>query len=208
MFIVFEGIDGAGTSTQAIRLAEHIQELSKYNDVLLTHEPWNSDEIKDKLATDKDAYSDAERMTKLYIDDRIEHSNKLISPNLDKDVFVICDRYRMSTEAYQSTQGMNSVDIIDLQDEAGVLIADITFFINTSLNEAMKRMKNRGIKKEKFEDPAFLEELINKYEECYEIGMRDSRLYGRLKLINGNKPIEFVSNEIFGKFDDFYFNKN
>ena len=200
MFIVFEGIDGAGTSTQAIRLAEHIQELSKYNDVLLTHEPWDSDEIKNKLADDKDAYSDAERMTKLYIDDRIEHSNKLISPNLDNGVFVICDRYRMSTEAYQSTQGMNYKDIIGLQNEADVLTSDITFFINTSLNEAMNRMKNRDIKKEKFEDPVFLEELISKYEECYEIGRVDDKLYGLIHLINGNNSIDTVSKEVFYHF--------
>jgi len=142
-----------------------------------------------------------------FIADRVEHSNKLIRPNLNNGVFVICDRYRMSTEAYQSTQGMNSVDIIGLQDEAGVLTSDITFFINTSLSEAINRMSNRSIKKEKFEDPVFLEELINKYEECYELGRVDNKLYGLIHLINGNNSIDTVSKDVFYHFDKFYLDR-
>ena len=59
------------------------------------------------LVEDKDAYSDSVEMTKLFLEDRVEHINKLVKPNLERGVYVISDRYRMSTDAYQSTQGLN-----------------------------------------------------------------------------------------------------
>ena len=46
LFIVFEGIDGSGKETQMLELARYIRQRNKYQDVIITHEPWQNDEIK------------------------------------------------------------------------------------------------------------------------------------------------------------------
>jgi len=128
-FIVFEGIDGAGTSTQLIESVRYLESLDKYQDVLRTHEPWKSGEIKRKLAEDRDAYSDGLKMAELYVQDRIQHTKELVQPILDKGVFVLSDRYSMSTCAYQSTQRVDLNELIKMHDLSRVLVPDITFLL-------------------------------------------------------------------------------
>ena len=112
IFLVFEGIDGAGTSSQLIRLMGHIEDKNKYQDVLRTHEPWKNEEIKKRLREEKDAYSHVKIMSKLFVNDRIIHSFNLIEPNIKLGVLVLCDRYSMSTCAYQTAQGADMDELI------------------------------------------------------------------------------------------------
>ena len=112
----------------------------------------------------------------------------------------------MSTDAYQSTQGLELSEIMNLQDEANLLTADLTFFVNTSLNESINRLNKRGDKKEKFEDVKFLKKLINQYENCYNLGINNKELYGDIKLINGNNSIKEVSIDISYDFNKHFSN--
>ena len=89
LFIVFEGIDGAGSSTHVHKLSEKLEELNKYQDILRTHEPWRSKEIKRRLQEDPEAYSGGLEMAELYVEDRVEHIRKLIRPNLKAGVVVL-----------------------------------------------------------------------------------------------------------------------
>ena len=92
---------------------------------------------------------------------------------------------------------------MNLQNGANLLTADLTFFIDTSLEESIGRMSNRGKNKEKFEDIDFLRNLIVQYNECYELGRDNHELYGDINLIDGDKSIKKVSIDIA-----YYFNKN
>jgi len=157
LFVVFEGIDGCGKTTQMHNLINHMEQLSRYTDVLRTHEPWKSLEVKRKLAEDRDAYSDATSMTRLFIEDRIDHTRELIVPNLKKGVFVFCDRYSLSTCAYQSAQGMNVEELIRMHENELILKPDVTFLVDVSIETATKRKTNRGMKSEKFDDFEFAE---------------------------------------------------
>ena len=116
MFIVFEGSDGSGKGTQMINLAGHIKDLDKYKDVILTHEPWRSEEIKRKLKEDKEAYSDGIKMAGLYVNDRINHSEE-INSRLNEGYFVLCDRYKLSTCAYQWTQGVDLYRLLKMHED-------------------------------------------------------------------------------------------
>ena len=49
LFVVIEGADGSGSTTQNLMLHNYVKQLSKYNDVLTTHEPWKSKIIKKRL---------------------------------------------------------------------------------------------------------------------------------------------------------------
>jgi dTMP kinase len=150
-FIVFEGIDGSGTSTHVHKLAERIEQADKYQSVLRTHEPWQSAEIKRKLEQEVDAYSNPAEMMGLYIDDRANHTKKLIRPTLKAGVVVLNSRYKMSTCGYQWAQGMNLHEILEMQEDRGILTPDLTYFLDTPQDVAAERIRRTRPKLEKFE---------------------------------------------------------
>lgn len=205
LFVVFEGVDGAGTSTQLIKLLEHLERKNKYQDVLRTHEPWNSEEIKKRLAKENDTYSGAEEISKLFVEDRIKHTEELIIPNLIRGVVVLCDRYSMSTCAYQSTQGANLIKLFDMhRDNESILIPDLTFFVDVPAEIAQERIMKRGEPKEKFEEFEFQRKLIMNYREIARGAENRDSVFGKTIWINGNGPIECVARNIAYEFDKVY----
>ena len=175
---------------------------NKYQDVIITHEPWQNDEIKRKLKEDKDAYSDALKMAELFVDDRENHSAE-ISSRINQGYFVICDRYKMSTCAYQWTQGADLSALLELHDNSKIRIPDLTFFIDVSPETATVRRLNRYEKTEKFEELKFQAELINKYLNL--INRVDcNKLFGKVIVINGEGKIDNISSVIKEEFDPFY----
>ncbi len=204
LFIVFEGIDGSGKSTQVNLLIKHIEELDKYIDVLRTHEPWKSKEIKRKLQEDKDAYSGAKEMAQLYVGDRIAHTINLINPNLERGVFVFCDRYSLSTCAYQWTQGAYLEELLKMHKNNGILIPDINFFVDVSANAARERIMVRGGSLEKFErDPDFVTRLITSYRKLV-YGSNFENVFGDITAINGEQTVENVALDIRNSFLEIY----
>lgn len=205
LFIVFEGIDGAGTSTQVHELAKHIEELDKYQDTLKTHEPWKNSEIKKRLKEDKDAYSHPEELAELFITDRAEHTKLLIKPNLKAGVIVTDDRYIMSTCDYQWCQGVLLEELIDMHKGRGILIPDLTFYVEISRGVAQERLRNRKAVPEKFEkDPDFIDKLIKGYEALTNMSKINPSIFGRVETINGDQSIEAVAQEIQKFFDPLY----
>lgn len=201
LFIVFEGIDGSGTSTHVHRLAERIEQFDKYQDVLKTHEPWRSQEIKSKLEKDAEIYSDAEEITNLFIDDRARHTQKLIRPNLEAEVHVLCSRYKMSTCAYQWSQGMSISTLLQMHENRGILMPDITFFLDIPREVAQERIKTARKTTEKFEnDPTFVDKLISAYNALIFMSRVDSRYFGNIVKVNANREIKEVEKDIYQNF--------
>ena len=202
------GIDGAGTTTELPYLTAHIKELSKYNDVLETHEPWKSDEIKRRLAEDPDAFSGGLEMSRLYVEDRVEHTRRLVMPNLKEDVFVLSDRYSMSTCAYQWAQGVKLDHLLDLHRNRVlndmILKPDITFYLDVSSEVAAERIGKRGESQEKFEQDKFRKVLIEKYRSLVEGFSANEDIFGKVVRINGELPIEEVALDIKHCFNEFY----
>ena len=201
LFIVLEGIDGAGTTTQINLLHDYIKTLSKYNDVLTTHEPWKSEEIKRKLKKDKDSYSDGLQMVSLYVDDRKNHLNELIIPNLNKGVYILSDRYNMSTYAYQMTQGVSFDEIDKIHNNRQITPPDLTFYLDVDFEIARERIINRGEKLEKFEkDKDFVIKLIDNYRKIVENNQADKSRFGDIIFIDGEKSIDEVADDILINF--------
>jgi len=200
-FIVFEGIDGSGTSTHVHRLAERIELDNKYQSVLRTHEPWMSQEIKRRLEQDKDAYSNPSEMAELYIDDRARHTRKLIRPNLKASTVVLCSRFKMSTCAYQWAQGMNLHELLEMHEDRGILIPDLTYFLDVPREVAAERMRTTRTSVEKFEgNPQFVDKLISAYNALVHMSEVDPRIFGEVIRIDGTKSIDDVANEIFQEY--------
>lgn len=201
LFVVFEGVDGCGKSTQLSKLFEYICSLNKYIDIIKTHEPWKSKEIKRKLKEDKDAYSDALGMAKLYIEDRINHAGEMNS-RLENGYFVLCDRYKMSTCAYQWTQGIDLFRLFKMHESSEIIKPEVTYFIDVSAEVAQERRLKRG-DKDKFEDWRFQNDLIAHYHNL--INRNDSyHLFGKIVEINGRGSIDEVFRRVREAFNPFY----
>lgn len=207
LFIVFEGIDGSGKSSQINRLHNYIKTLSKYNNILTTREPWRDEEIKKILKEEKDSYSSGEKIMSLFVKDRANHLSKLINPTLEQETIVISDRYLLSTYAYQQTQGVKFEKIKEQHQLEKIIIPDLTFLIDIDLKTAKERIKKRGESCEKFEiNSRFIQENILQYEKLAqkskEKGMEE--ILGKIEIINGRNSEEEVFEELKIPFDLIY----
>lgn len=109
-FIVFEGGDGAGKSTQSKRLADWL--VSSGYRVRTTFEPGDTElgaAIRETvLHSSMDLSPRTE--TLLYAADKAQHVAEVVKPALDDHMIVICDRYVDSTVAYQGAGRALSAD--------------------------------------------------------------------------------------------------
>ncbi len=161
-FIVFEGIDGSGTSTQIKLVTSYLFDKNKNYDVYLTREPTrNFKEIREKLKSGKDVNQNAEWYANAFLKDRKYHVNNYIIPMLEKGTHVLSDRYKHSTLAYQSTQGMDLNKLIKMHE--GLIIPDITFILDCPVEDAFERRKNEGATEIFDRDKEFQEKLRKKY---------------------------------------------
>jgi dTMP kinase len=112
LLIVFEGIDGTGKSTQMSLLATTLK--MKGFDVIETREPTNGQfgqQIR-ALYTNRQGVS-REQELELFLADRREHVQTLLTPALQQGKVILCDRYFLSTAAYQGAVGFSPVAIIE-----------------------------------------------------------------------------------------------
>ncbi len=201
-FIVLEGIDGAGTSTQIFRVAEHAWERDKYRRMLITHEPTiRAKKIRAELEASGDAFSGGEELARLYTDDRRIHCELDIAPAIAVGQDVLSDRYSLSTICYQQTQGVDLDNLVALHESTSIIVPDVTYFIDVSAKTALERMQNADRSREKFEEPAFLEQLVDTYREMYELNTVDDTLFGPCVYIDGECSIKEVTAQITSDFD-------
>jgi dTMP kinase len=133
--IVFEGIDGAGKSTQAKLLRDRLTGLGW--PVLLTAEPSDGPvgttlrSLKSRLAPQEEA----QRFT----EDRAYHVEHVILPALNEGRIVICDRYVYSSIAYQGAREVDPKNIITA-NEAFAVAPNVIFLLEISVEHALERV--------------------------------------------------------------------
>jgi dTMP kinase len=143
-FIVFEGGEGSGKSTQAERLAAALS--SEAREVVLTFEPGDTKlgtQVRD-LLLHVDVPVDARTELLLMLADRAEHVATVIRPALDRGAIVISDRYAPSTLAYQGAARALGVAIVDQLNAiaTGGLEPDVVVVLDVSDEVAQRRVPN------------------------------------------------------------------
>ena len=113
LLVAIEGIDGTGKTTLISNLKNIINERPEYkkykNDVIFTKEPYNYNDIKQKLKTE----TNPAIILNMFIDDYLIHLNELIYPALNSGKIVITDRYIESRIAYQSAMMCKDIHKLD-----------------------------------------------------------------------------------------------
>lgn len=197
-FIVLEGLDGSGTTTQAGLLAGYLFNKDKLNRVLLTREPTRDSpfgmelerRLKGTLLPDEEVIDDAEYWANLFINDRRWHLDNVVIPALQSGQQVVCDRYKMSTLAYQSAQGGDMDGL--LRRHAGFESPDLTLLLEVSARAAMKRRGANNCKAEYFENLTFQKEIGRQYRLAAEKLSASEKIVR----INGHPCIEKVAQRI------------
>lgn len=192
VFVCFEGIDGSGKSTQSRKFSEYLFSLNKLNHVVLTREPYKDVKIREIIAQDKEPLSKSGEIAELFVKDRRNHINELISPSLKNSWHIVCDRYKFSTICYQSAQGLEMKELIEMHE--GFPVPDITFIIDLPAEVAIERMGGDSIrenKNEKFENIDFLSKTRENYLKMPKIFPEEN-----IFIINSNRSMEETFNEI------------
>ena len=151
-FIVFEGIDGSGKTTQINQLSKWLigtDLIPENNKLVITREPGGTKLGKSirslLLDTSREKSPDSITELLLYAADRSQHVNEIIRPTLDKGDWVISDRFCGSTLAYQGYGRKLDINLIkDLEAIATQGLApDITFLLDIPIEESIRRRMNR-----------------------------------------------------------------
>ena len=145
-FITFEGGEGAGKTTQITRLAARLRTAGIA--VVETREPGGSERaeaIRHLLLSGRVEALGAEAEAILFAAARADHVDQLIRPALDRNDWVLCDRFADSTRAYQGAAGLSETTI-DLLERAAVAATkpDLTVMLDLPVESGMARVKGRA----------------------------------------------------------------
>jgi dTMP kinase len=192
-FIVIEGLDGSGKSTQIRHLAEFLRAEGKQ--VIETFEPTNEGIGKEiRIILKERRMIDPTEFQMLYVKDREEHVREVIKPALTQGKIILCDRYMVSTLAFGSIGGANLAKLRDANKEFPV--PELTIFIDVAPEECMKRIGKRG-EAELFEK----EEKLKIARETY---LRVGKEYPGFEVVDGNRGVEEIFEDLKKLVLDFH----
>ena len=202
-FISFEGGEGSGKSTQIKLLAK---KLAKYGDVITTREPGGTIEaeiIRNLLVKgEKNKWSGVVETLLLYAA-RKDHIDKVIVPNLNKNKWVLCDRFKESTIVYQGYGKNVDINLIKKLDKliTDNLTPSLTFILDIDPKIGLKRSIRKANTETRYEKMSL--SFHNKIRKAFKkIASTNKRNF---KLINANQDIDLIKdiiwNEVTKKID-------
>jgi dTMP kinase len=164
-FIVLEGIDGSGTTTQLDRAVSFVQSLGF--PAVATQEPSRGpigrllrEALLGSLTMPDGTRMEGRTMALLFAADRRDHLQREIEPNLAAGTTVISDRYLMSSLAYQAEEADR--DWV-AQLARGVPQPDLTVLLDLPIEEAAKRRAAAGRPIERYDADSYLAKVAGNY---------------------------------------------
>ncbi len=195
-FIVFEGIDGSGTSTQVQHLANRLRR--EHRIVHATREPSDGPigSLLRLALAGRVSFAgtrQSQTMALLFAADRLDHNSSEIERALRDGAVVISDRYDLSSLVYQSATsgpdpaGEQFVQWVQ-QLNRFALRPDATVVVDVDAAEAERRRREREGAPELYEETDLQRRLAELYRVAEKLVPGDRVLY-----VDGNGPVEQVS---------------
>jgi dTMP kinase len=197
-FVVFEGGEGAGKSTQMSAFAKWLD--ARGDDVVVTREPGGTpigERIRDLLLDLKSEGMNPRTEALLYAADRAQHVADVIRPALEAGKTVVSDRFIDSSLAYQGlARGLGIDDIFQISDWAiDGLMPDLVFYLKLDPETGLSRMDGDRDRIEK-EDSEFHQLVAKGYLELAE------KFPGRFVVLDASKPPNVLHHEIVRAFEE------
>ncbi len=195
LFIVFEGLDGSGKSTQISMLKDKLKLMGRK--VYVTAEPTNSATgglIRDTLSNNYKR--EPSELASLFLTDRISHNvNPVwgIQKFLNAGTDVICDRYYYSSFAYQGL-GTDLQWIIDMNLNCPQVIKpDLCIYLDVDPKRCKRRVDTERAHLEIFEND---EEVMQQTRMQFFEVFKKLNSSENIRIIDANRPINVVADEI------------
>ncbi|AKU90497.1 dTMP kinase [Vulgatibacter incomptus] len=200
LFIVLEGLDGSGTTTQAQTLVRRLE--AEGHRAHFTAEPSSGpigSQIRMMLAGRlvgwRGAPWDRRSLALLFAADRLDHLACDVEPKLAAGIHVVCDRYVLSSLAYQSLDNPGPW-VAELNRFA--VPPDVTYFLRVKADVALgRRLEASPGRAELFETLPQQRRIARAYEGALE---REGKRH-RVVAIDGAAPIEAVSDALWADLE-------
>lgn len=186
LLVALEGIDGAGTTTQARRLAAALEERGVATH--LTREPSDGPvgRLLREILAGKHASTDATTLSLLFAADRADHVQREVAPALAAGRVVVSDRWVHSSLAYQGA-GEERAWIAELNKRARR--PDLTLFLRVAPEVAADRRAASRDAEELFDALAMQRRVARGYDEVMaELGATD-----RIEILDGEEAVDRVA---------------
>lgn len=189
-FIVLEGLDGAGTTTQAHRLVAAIRQMGL--EAHFTREPSDGpigtqlrQALSGRLSRPGGQRLLPETLALLFAADRTDHIASEIDPLCERGIVVVCDRYTLSSIAYQG-QELDPAFVRDINARARA--PDLTLFLRVSPETALHRRRDRHLGDELYEALETQKRVAKAYDEAVK-AFSDAH---HVRILDGEKSIDQV----------------
>ncbi|MDB5238502.1 MAG: Thymidylate kinase [Candidatus Kaiserbacteria bacterium] len=194
-FVVFEGGEGSGKDTQIARLKEL---YSSRDDIVFTREPGGTnigEQIRGLLMSHNTSNMDVQGEMLLFLAARSQLIGEVIAPALNSGKHVICNRFGLSTIAYQ-IYGRNRQQYMDFLKSinrfvVGEYLPDMCILLNVTPSVGIARTKNRTGETTRFDA-----EEIAFHERVQEGYLAHISEFGSPAVIDADKPLEEVWGEV------------
>lgn len=195
-FIVLEGLDGSGTTTQARLLGERLS--GEGRTVHVTAEPSRGPagalvrQVLTRRVVGNGGDFDARALALLFAADRLDHHAVEIAPKLAAGIDVVSDRYVLSSLAYQglATGDMAWVEAVNGRAPP----ADVTLFLRARPEVALARRRAASIDREIFEVSSFQRRVAGSYERAIERLRAEGQ---EVVEIDGEATVEVVARAVW-----------
>jgi dTMP kinase len=194
-FVVLEGLDGAGTTTQSRLLGERLRADGRR--VHVTAEPSGGPvgsllrQVLTRRIAGPAGGVDPAAVALLFAADRLDHVSAEIAPRILKGVDVVSDRFTLSSLAYQgvTTGDMGWVEVVN----ARAALPDVTIFLQVRPGLALARRRAASDTPELYEVSAFQKRVARSYARA----LARLRAAGqRVVVLDGERPVEEVARAV------------
>lgn len=194
-FILFEGGEGSGKDTQIARLKEL---YSSREDIIFTREPGGTnigEQVRGLLMSHNTSNMDVQGEMLLFLAARAQLIGEVIAPALKAGKHVICNRFGLSTIAYQ-IYGRERQPYMDFLRQlnsfvVGEYIPDACILLDVTPAIGIERTKNRPGTATRFDTEALA--FHERVREGYKKHIAE---FGTPFIIDADKPLEDVWNEV------------